>query len=558
MFTRSLRLAVVLFGCLPAAAPAAPRDDLLRLVPDDFTFCLVVQNLRDHAQSNEHSRFLMALAKSPLLGAIQATPEAKKAREALETILKELGVSVDQVRDDLLGDAVVLVYRKGPAGQPDHEDGLAFVHARDEELLARLVGRVNEIQKKSGELDSVEPVEFEGGRYFRRVHGPSAQFYALNGHQLIVSTKEEGLRAVLTRRLAEKAGEPEVVRRMKTLGIIDAPVSLVVNPRSFDADIAVGAKAVKESERAFLSEFGKYWKAVDSVAVFARTAPTAEIGVALSVRPASLPKSAAMFFGEAGKRSPLWSAIPDDALFALVSRFHAESFADSMQEFLPVADRKKVLDGLGHATRPFTEADDIGPLIRGLGPDLGLWVTKPDVDDKTWVPRAILAVKVAPGDDGKRAEAAVMKSLDFLMRLACFLSPETRLQTLAKESVTAVSHPSFPPGFRPCFGSKGGYLLVGSSPLANAGFTAPLAGPANADEVPVIRLSVTGWRAYLQTHQKEIARFFASAGAGDETELVGKMSAILPMFDGLDRIELVQKTGPDRVMLLLRVRDSRK
>ena len=38
---------------VPAAAFAGPRDDLLRLVPDDYTFCVVVQNLRDLAKSDE-------------------------------------------------------------------------------------------------------------------------------------------------------------------------------------------------------------------------------------------------------------------------------------------------------------------------------------------------------------------------------------------------------------------------------------------------------------------------------------------------------------------------
>ena len=54
-------------GASPAAAFAGPRDDLLRLVPDDYTFCVVVQNLRDLAKSDERiRRFSRRLTKSPL------------------------------------------------------------------------------------------------------------------------------------------------------------------------------------------------------------------------------------------------------------------------------------------------------------------------------------------------------------------------------------------------------------------------------------------------------------------------------------------------------------
>src|SRR5205823_2135821 len=134
------------------------------------------------AKVGSDSSFLPALAKSPLFKQLQQAPEAQKVQHVIETILKDLGVTEAQFRDDLLGDALVFVYRKGPPGQPDAEDGLILLHARDEKLLARLVNRINELQTQAGELKTVEPVDGKAGKYFRRVkavEGEPADFYAI-------------------------------------------------------------------------------------------------------------------------------------------------------------------------------------------------------------------------------------------------------------------------------------------------------------------------------------------------------------------------------------------
>src|SRR4051812_32083648 len=98
---RRLVLAAALVA--PTAAVASPRDDLLRLVPDDYTFCVVVQNLREHGKSDGDSSFLKGLAESPVLKGLQSAPEAVKVQEAFTAILKDLGVTPAQLRDDLLG-----------------------------------------------------------------------------------------------------------------------------------------------------------------------------------------------------------------------------------------------------------------------------------------------------------------------------------------------------------------------------------------------------------------------------------------------------------------------
>ena len=560
MLFRLLSLALV---ALPVSAVAAPRDDLLRVVPDDYTFCVVVQNLRDQAKAGDSS-FLPALAKSPIFKLLQQTPEAQKVQHVVETILKDLGITEAQLRDDLLGDALVFAYRKGPPGQPDAEDGVILLHARDEKLLARLVDRINEIQTQAGELKAVEPVEGKPGKYFRRVkavEGESADYYALQGHRLIFSVKEKLLTSMLAGLAEAGDGEPLIAKRMKRLGVNEVPVACLINPRGFDADLTQSAKSGKGSEQAFLKEFAGYWKAVDGLALSLNFQPNLEIGLSLNVRKQDLPKAAVAFFTEAAKRSPLWDKIPEDALFAAVGRIHPESLAMMLGSFLSEPDRKKVMDSIGDVSRPFLESDDFAPLLKGIGPDIGFWITAPSPADKTWCPQGMLAVRVGKGPEGEQAQQAAIKGLDFLARLACLSNKGLRIHTEKQGPVTvqSLSHPTaFPPGFKPAFAAKGGYILAANSPQTIAGFDPPRGDATQAAEVPLIRISVSAWRTYLKQHRTEIGKFLATAKGLDPATFDAQLEAVLPILEGLDRVELVQRSGPDRVMFLLRIQDSRK
>src|SRR4051794_4619791 len=89
---------------------APPRDELLRLVPDDVGFCVVVQNLRERLAGLEQSPFAARLATTHLGRALRDAPEARKLLALDDQLRTHLHVSWAQLRDDVLGDAVVLAY----------------------------------------------------------------------------------------------------------------------------------------------------------------------------------------------------------------------------------------------------------------------------------------------------------------------------------------------------------------------------------------------------------------------------------------------------------------
>src|SRR5262245_22380398 len=106
--------AVACLALVCAARPAAaqaPVDEVLRLVPDDMSLCVVVQDLRGHAE-----RF----AKSPWAKLLDdILPADAKNLFKPEEFTKHLGISWRELRDEIVGDAVVFAFRH--SGKPDDE-----------------------------------------------------------------------------------------------------------------------------------------------------------------------------------------------------------------------------------------------------------------------------------------------------------------------------------------------------------------------------------------------------------------------------------------------------
>src|SRR5262249_22319591 len=134
-----------------AASAATPREELLRLVPDDVGFCLVVQDFRSHADTLQTSPFVEHFRRSPLALALQGSQEIQKLEAAEKFLQKTLRVNVARLRDDIFGDAVVLAYRAGPGGQAKQDQDLILLRARDPKLLAELLDRIHQVQKETGE-----------------------------------------------------------------------------------------------------------------------------------------------------------------------------------------------------------------------------------------------------------------------------------------------------------------------------------------------------------------------------------------------------------------------
>lgn len=238
-----------------AAAPAAggPADSLLRLVPADSVATLAIEDFRARAREVLGSPLYARLLRLPTVREWMASGAYTRAERASREVQRALGVSLETIRDEILGDAVVLTFQAGPDGQPDQGRGLFLVKPRDRALVARLMTAWNDTQFRAGELAGIEPRSRGPARYSARnfqVAGRAAEFYAtLDDGTFAWSNSEPMLQGVLDRQGGGPAGLGGDGKFLKVRAGLPggALASLFLNPRALETAMAQGLKEPGDS-----------------------------------------------------------------------------------------------------------------------------------------------------------------------------------------------------------------------------------------------------------------------------------------------------------------------
>ena len=559
-------LLVFLMGMPVSVANAAPRDELLRLVPDDMMLCVVLQDLREHANVlDKNDSFLSALKQMPFAQAQFASPDFKKLLNFHQMILKELSISSDQLRDDLLGDSVVFAFRQG---KQDQDQALLLVWARDPKLLATVLDRVNEIQKKSGELKELRPSKYGKRDYFERVklkdgNPTESEYYFVQGNVLAFSQRETLFKEAINR--ADVAppmatDSPFWSKMSQKLGLEKKLLSLLLNPRVFDIEFAAREKAAVGGEKAFLAKFRDYWRAFDGVGVFADVGVNLELGIAINARAKDLPPTGQKLLAELGKPSALWGTIPEDCLVGIGSRVDCALLVEMLFGFLEPDRAKEVRKWLEDTMQPFLpDNGSLDAFLKGLGPDWGFWVVPPEGDAKSWVPQAVLAIHVPGTLEGAVAEATARNAMQFLFTAAQLSKEDFKVETVKIDNTTikSLSHPTlFPPGFRPSFAVKEGFLLLASSPGIIGRFQKPKEMVATTSGTPVLRISAKAWRAFLTEHKTGISTLIEKASGTPAKEIAAVLDQVASNLEPFDRLEIAILNDKERATLMLRVKTA--
>src|SRR5437016_1646854 len=79
---------------------ATPRDELLKFVPEDVAFCVVLQDLRGHAAAVEASPLVEQFRASPFGKALADSHEARQLRKFQGHLQNLLGLDWPSLRDD--------------------------------------------------------------------------------------------------------------------------------------------------------------------------------------------------------------------------------------------------------------------------------------------------------------------------------------------------------------------------------------------------------------------------------------------------------------------------
>jgi hypothetical protein len=564
----------LLAGLLALPAPlraATPRDELLRLVPDSVGFCLIVQDLRGHAAAWQSSPLLEQLRRSPLAIKIHQSDDLKKL-DRLEARMKDkLGLDWARLRDDLLGDALVLVYRPGPPDKPEQEQGLFLVRARNTRVLTELIERLNKVQKEDGGLRELEERRHNGIAYYRRVErGRPPSFYYVNGPIVAVSEQEEILRECMDcDRLRATDAIPEVARRLHELGADRALLAMWLNPRAFDADVESKVESAPGDRVATVKHFARYWKALESV-VLSLTPSERDINLSLGIRARAekLPPPARRLFHEASASADVWRRFPEQALFAMGGRIDGVALFDVLGGFLSAENRQSLQSGLNRQVGALLGEEDFArDVLPLLGPDWGFCVLAPAAGDKSWLPQSLFVLRIEAARARKFLDHKLMGMLDFAARLVIFghnnQHPD-KTMTLKTTDVDQqevhylASERGLPAGLQPAYGMVSGYLALASSLDGLRRFAQIPAGPAPSPgaPVPLLRISVKDWRAYLNDRREPIVRFLAETNKLESVAAERQLDDLLGGLKFVDRIELRQRTAPGQVVFTLAVQTA--
>lgn len=563
---RRLPRSLLAFSCFLAsfslAQAATPRDEVLRYVPGDVGFCLVVQDLRDHSAAFLASDFVRHFQTSALGLALSKDPELQKLIDFQKLLEKQLGLEWAQVRDDLLGDALVFAYRPGPPGKPEQEQGLILVRARDAKLLSDFLDRLDKVQKKSGELKEVQTLEHRGRKYVRRVETKGDNYYYLNGSVLVLSSQEAMLKQALDRDLDLPATEaPPLVKQFQRLGAEKPLAVLWMNPQAFTPEIEAKAAQAEAAEAAILKNFLGYWKALEGVAFSVSLQKDLQLTLTVRARTEQLPPAARKLLAEASKPSELWDSFPEDALLAAAGRLDVAALLELLDDFLTKETRLALHDFLDRNLGAVLGKNALKEVFPHLGPDVGLCITAPPAQAKEWFPHSVLALRVRPGDRSAPVDQSLLSAINSYAMLAVVAHNRQNKDQLILKSTQLdkldvkylVNDKAFPPGLQPAFALDKGYLVLGSSPEAIRRFSTARRHAPRGNEVPLLRMSLKDLRQYLSDRRDPIVTASAVANQVPREEAQRNLDGLLSVLQLVDRLELSHRSSEGTFHLTLHV-----
>jgi len=562
---RRLLLPLCLLVPLCSLQASPGRDELLRYVPEDVGFAVIVNRLRENVTALANSPFAEQLRRSPLGVSIASSADLQKLLKVERDLQQAFGLNWARLRDDVLGEALVFVYRPGPPGKPEQERGLFLLRAGNARGLADLIERVNKIQLGSGEIKGLEEREYQGLKYFRRLErNDSSSYYHLRGPVLLLTSHEETLQQALERERTVGEKEPALIGRLRQLGADAALLTLWLNPRAFDPQLEAKIARSEVRDADMLKVFRVYWEALDGVALMLKLERELSLALAVQARTAELPAPARRFLAEAAKPSELWRVFPEQALLAIGCRLDLAALVEMVGEFQAPAVRKAVQNDLNLKLGSLLGGKDfLREILPCIGPDWGLCVAAPPAQGNDWFPHVLFGLRVSPGEELSPVDQALVSAIHFSAVMAVSTHNHShpdqplilkRLMQDKREVNYLFSERGLQPGLQPAFALAQGYLLLASSPealrrLGNVASPAPLA----AGPVPLVRMSLKELRTYLLQRKEPIAQDMADKNHISPTEAAERLDKVLAVLQFVDRLELRQQPAKDQVVLTLAV-----
>jgi hypothetical protein len=523
---RPARLSVVVLAASIATAARAadgPADPLLRLAPPDAGVTLAVEDLRGHARTFLDSPLAAEMARLPAVQGWRASDQSRQLQKARRDIEAALGTDLARVRDDLLGDAVVLSLRVRPGADPD---GLLLLRARDRALLERLIRAINDAERQGGTL--VEVVERTRGattysvRRFRPGTKPDEAYVLLGPDTFAWSNSEDLIRGVIDRRSGPPGlGADPRFRRVRSALPAGAVASLFVDPR-FVERMAAEPKPPTPGEGLAAEAMLRYLAAVEYAGLALEWRDGLILHAHEAIDPSKLDACWRRWAARPGGAAPLVRRVPPTALALAACHIDFAALGDAALGLVPEASRSRADLALLALRGVLLDRDPRADILPYLGPGVLAYIDAPAEGES-----APLVVVLGLGDDSA-VPAALDNALRTLFALTA-LDPKRAGKPLAIASRTlgAVRVTTLAGGVVPLsYAVERGMLVLGTSAEAVASYCA--ADPDGPGPARLARLraayfpeaesfafvDLEGFGRWADAHRPQLARRLG-AGARD-------------------------------------------
>jgi hypothetical protein len=541
-------LLVLLAAVAPPSVPSGSLE-LLRAVPDDAAFVLVGVGLDRQVAALRDSPFLAALQKSPLGRTVNQAKEWEDLQKLEEYLRKGLEIEAAHLAEVLPGEALIYAYRNGPPDKPEQEQGLFLVRARKAHLLTDLVNRLNEAQKKSGELRELLPCEHRGVKYWSRRERTDRSFYLQRGPHLLFTGQEAILKDAIDCELDRKPGEKGLFeQQLSELSSNPAGVHFLLNPRAFDALLAEQADKGPGSKTV-----ADYWKALHHLRLSLTWHDEFRLSLAVQGNPKKLPATGQRFFAAPGEASALWAYMPDQPLLAIGSRLDIAGLYAVLGEFSPPELRELGEKEIERSLGAMVGRSIIKEVLPALGPDWGLYLVARD--PKEPLPRVLFALRLE-NNSADPIDEAILDAIHAWAQMAILAhnksNPEeparSRTRLLDKSRVRVVE--GLPFGLVPAYGLRDGFLVVTSHVDEWARFKKGKS-PDPAGSTPLLRVAIGHLADHLHRHREALGEWLAKRDRIPHEVASQRLETLIGILKLFEQLDLRHESSRGRTTLTL-------
>jgi hypothetical protein len=361
---------VLVFFSIPQCARAVdpdsrPADRLMRLVPADMAVTISVEDLRGHASSVLKSRLAGEFQQVPAVRAWFASEQCQQLERSRLQIETLLGATVADVRDDLLGDAVILALRLPTDAHVNASlaRGLLLVQARDPELLDRLIRVINSTQKDNGELANVGDLERNGTTYHVRefpagTDRPAEWYVAYPDGTFAFSNSEALIQSVVDRKSVERTkGDPVKPVQRVDPGLAELPrvkvvrsklppralVRVFFDPRQVERLLANAPRPNGRNDPRVIALLERYLAAVDYAgAALTWNDNSIVIHTVETLNSSLLDPWIRQWAADTRSADPTLERVPPSALALAAGHVHGPALFDALSQIVPEKDQAKL------------------------------------------------------------------------------------------------------------------------------------------------------------------------------------------------------------------------